>query len=441
LSQKYKAEVDIALTRENVYCFDSESFRYLAALKQGEDLKYKEENSGSWDYSVGECKRLVQHLKGRPPHKLTSTTNLNEVRRTILQLTEPMTKLAQDIQDTIVANASDIQDLETKEMAQAELEHKLNKSLKVPVGRDVDEPRTVCAHLDCIEVRSEGLYNRREQTTIYKTVCHDPCYLTTVDVGVVGHGDLRSCWAMSGNECRKCRHHWMTHLHVKYVIESQWVTVKDQGVQDDLGKNTSAIEKIAKAIKEKKSLIAELEDEHQKVKEAAATFSLFLRDNCIAPYNDETVEYLEKLIDLEKSKRRGGALRNRVAVLEKYLAEYLQEKDILDEALKQSGDGRGDALSPDAVLTLIQKLYQLPRYGRYLEQTHRTIGRAQEVAYRENPLRVRAGAHWHGADESVGQTEQAPTSPTAFYLSKMTQSVAAAASRLVGQGGGWRRRS
>ena len=403
LLTKYRGEgVDIALSEDNVYCFDSESFRYLAALKQGEDLGYRKENSESWGYSVKECHRLVQHLEGLPPHKVTSTTNLNEVRRTILQLTEPMAKLSEDIDDTIAANLADIEDLTSKTMEKEELESKLTVQEKVPIGRNVDKPRTVCGHQDCVEYRSQGLYNMRDQTVIYKTVCHDPCYLKSVEVGTMGDRELRHCSATyrTGNchgagNTPGCGHSWMQHLHVKYIIESEWVTVTDRSVEEELGKSTNVIDKIAAAIKEKEEFVAHWREEQKTVKQAAARFSLFLRCNCIGVYNDETIEYLEKLIELEKSRMRGASLtRDRVADLVRQRDEYLQEKAILDESFIQNPQGREEVLSPEAVLELMDKLFRLPRYGPYFRQTQQTVARAQQTAYRERPVRVHVGTHW-----------------------------------------------
>jgi hypothetical protein len=114
--EKYKADIDIGLYQHNVYCFDSESFRYLAAQKQGDDLGHLNENRESWDYSVRECQRLLTYLRSLPPHKVRNTLSLNETRRTIILLTQPMAKLAQAIKHSIAVNQQDIADLQTKQI-------------------------------------------------------------------------------------------------------------------------------------------------------------------------------------------------------------------------------------------------------------------------------------------------------------------------------------
>lgn len=76
-------------------CFDSESFRDLAARKQGVDIGSVDDNSRSWEYSVAESKRLVTYFQGLTPHSVRSTINLNETRDIIIRLTEPMALIAQ----------------------------------------------------------------------------------------------------------------------------------------------------------------------------------------------------------------------------------------------------------------------------------------------------------------------------------------------------------
>src|SRR5262249_31585677 len=58
-------DVQISLRKRNVYCFDSESFRYLAAHKQhNQSLGHLDENRASWNYSVKESRRLIEYFKG-----------------------------------------------------------------------------------------------------------------------------------------------------------------------------------------------------------------------------------------------------------------------------------------------------------------------------------------------------------------------------------------
>ena len=445
LLEEYKGSIDIGLYKHNVYCFDSESFRYLAAYKQGEDLGHLEENRESWNYSVTECKRLVDYLRLLQPHKVRGTLNLNETRRTIIQLTQPMAKLAQDIKHSILANAADIKDLETKEMEKAELEKKLDVVQKVEEGHVVDQPRTVCGHYMCVEFRSEGLFNMREQTIIYKTVCHNPCYLTTVTVNTKGHRGLQSCAAFTNglfaNRLCACGHSWVDHLHIMYELRSRWVTIKDHSIEAKVGQTATSISKIENAINEKRRAIAEWKAEEEKFKEAAVKFSVFLKNNSITAYNDETLKYLDQLIEEERGKVSVGAPRDRLDDLIKSRAEHEQEIDILDKSLKQDpSHGPEEAISQDAVQQLIKELYRLKHYGKYLEQSHQAVGRAQESVYREKPRCIRARTHWIGSDSDewtdVCGSNYDQARPSASSFDKLKQVVKSAGKGLVHRFGG-----
>ena len=89
-------DVEIGLFRDTVYCFDSESFRYLAAYHQGVDLGDREDYSRSWEISAQESHRLLTHIQGLKPHKIKSTVSLNDTRHMITELQTPGRNHADD---------------------------------------------------------------------------------------------------------------------------------------------------------------------------------------------------------------------------------------------------------------------------------------------------------------------------------------------------------
>ncbi|KAF5553080.1 aaa atpase domain-containing protein [Fusarium phyllophilum] len=168
LLSEYK-EVDIGLLESNVYCFDSESFRYLAENKKGVDMGHLEDNRRSWEYSVGECERLVMHCQSITPHKVRGTINLNETRTTICRLTEPMAFIAEKISASIDVNNVAIRELHDFELTRQELQDRLFVQKETLRSEKVDKPRTVCTHDNCIEIRTDIEGKTDIATTIYKT--------------------------------------------------------------------------------------------------------------------------------------------------------------------------------------------------------------------------------------------------------------------------------
>lgn len=94
----------IELTTDTVYNFDSESFRFLAAHKQGVDLGYKADYQKSWERSVEESIRMLSYIASLPPHPITNTVTLNASRKLIADLTKPMAEISRLITLNIKMN-------------------------------------------------------------------------------------------------------------------------------------------------------------------------------------------------------------------------------------------------------------------------------------------------------------------------------------------------
>lgn len=56
-------DVGLSLSTNTTYCFDSESFRYLAAAKSGVTMPNKEDFDRSWKHSRDETQRLIAHFR------------------------------------------------------------------------------------------------------------------------------------------------------------------------------------------------------------------------------------------------------------------------------------------------------------------------------------------------------------------------------------------
>lgn len=138
------------LYNHNVYCFDSESFRFLAAQKQGVEIGTVEDYKRSWDQSTKEADRLIAYFRGLPPHHVQETLSMNETRHLISQLTQPMQQISQAITDSIANNAKQVQDLADIKLTGKELSKKLQIQKVVVKATQLDRPKTVCSHESCV---------------------------------------------------------------------------------------------------------------------------------------------------------------------------------------------------------------------------------------------------------------------------------------------------
>lgn len=161
--------VGLVLSRHTIYCFDSESFRFLAAHKQGTTMEHEEDFRRSWQHSEREARRLVTHFQSLPPHLVKSTLSLNRTRELIHQLTRPMADITQTIETTIRINESNIETLSQYKLEGDDLRSRLDFQKLVLVTIKLKRPRTVCSDSICVEYRDDGY---GEKKTVYKSNCH-----------------------------------------------------------------------------------------------------------------------------------------------------------------------------------------------------------------------------------------------------------------------------
>ena len=399
-------DVNLGLFHDTVYCFDSESFRYLAAHKQGVNLGSFDDYFRSWQQSATESRRLLDYIRGLEPHQVKNTLSLNETRHMILQLTKPMAEIAQKINDTIDLNERDTELLRNSKLSKADMLKKLNVQQNSVIFTPVTRPKTVCTNANCIrKVEARG---PNGEDTVHKILCHNPCCLTNVPVEKVGTPELVECWAFNRTEfCRPCGHHWKEHKHILYEHKETTKTIKDPKVEMLLQDNAKVTTVIEAAIKAKQTTIAEFKHEHKEIQKAAVQFSLWLKHHSITPYNDATLEYLDHLIKEETSKVQIGGNRQRLDSFEQYRREYKELVKVFETNLEQGKNE--ELLDANGVDKIVKQLYSLKHYGSDLRKLRDVVAFAHAATYRERPYRVRAARGYNSSSMSWGPGSFQPT--------------------------------
>lgn len=389
-------DTEMRLSSLTTYCFDSESFRYLAALKCGHRLPNEEDFRRSWEHSREETQRLLDYFSTRRPHHVKSTLSLNGTRILIQELTKPMANIARIIQSNIDATGDKITELQHTRDEGNELSKRLLINKTCLRTKRLDKPRTVCAEAVCMSVQDDGSGLGRVVSD-YHTNCHAPCHLNDVTAEQVGFPGLVYCNAFRGQQnCTHCTHHWMTHLHVLYELEEYTIDVNDETIEKLILSKATEAEKKEAAITRHKKLAAEYQGELDQIQEAAAYFCLFLRRNAITPINDATLEYLQILIKNEEGKiaagEAGGLLvdenRRTLQALRNDRERHLQLLAALKASMGNDSDGQSQALTEAEVSKAVQRLYALPRFGEMLKDVKDDIASAHQATYRERPYRV-----------------------------------------------------
>lgn len=308
--------IGIQLNRKITYCFDSESFRCLAAHHDGIDIHDMGDIAGyilSWEKSSTETYRMLEYFRPSEtaPHKVEEIWNLYRTRELVRVLTIPMANITQTINNNISLQEEQQRGLADALAKGEALESALYLDKIEFEMKKLDQPRTVCADQECVEYHDDSKH--------YKSLCHDPCYLENVEVDKLACPQLMQCWAFgcgSEQNCQKCGHPWQVHLHVLW--EPVQVTVKwtDDAVQQRLLENKSGMEVMKEALKSRQILIKKYRDERHQIQKAAGQFAVFLKNSAITPWNDSTLDYLDHLIEEEKGKVSAGGSKKRLQELQ-----------------------------------------------------------------------------------------------------------------------------
>ena len=120
------SDIGLELSTPNTYCFDSESFRYLAAFKKEITMSNKIDFDRSWRQSRDESIRLISHFKTTSPHKVKNTLTLNGNCQLIAELTEPMAEISQIIQANTAMTEDKMQELKDTRLRGDQLRTRLH---------------------------------------------------------------------------------------------------------------------------------------------------------------------------------------------------------------------------------------------------------------------------------------------------------------------------
>eukprot|EP00112_Aurelia_sp_Birch-Aquarium-sp1_P022972 Seg667.4 transcript_id=Seg667.4/GoldUCD/mRNA.D3Y31 product="Verrucotoxin subunit beta" protein_id=Seg667.4/GoldUCD/D3Y31 len=152
LVSEYKG-ANVKIDPSNQFCFDNESFRFLACMRNG--IKFNEKDietySSSWDHSVAETKRLFEYVLGLHPHAVKETMSLNNARRIILELSKPLAEISSAIQTNIDAANRKANELQASKATASDLQNKLYLDAVDLLPIQLNYPRTVCTDANCVE--------------------------------------------------------------------------------------------------------------------------------------------------------------------------------------------------------------------------------------------------------------------------------------------------
>jgi hypothetical protein len=449
------------LSQSNIYCFDSESFRYLAAKKQaGLDLGGIEDYRRSWEKSSRESQRLRNHFQTIQPHPVKNTVSLNATRYLIETLVAPMLQVSKTILRSISESEKKRLELDQTNATGEDLKAKLRIPKTVVEAHESDRHVTACNHIDCVK-KVDGKPERAktsnkivEEEKIRKSLCkfssttdftvrepadfspgHNPCSLREIRAYVPGALGLKGCAAFDKNNgvCYTCKHGWRDHEHILVWYTEMTEITDDPEVVLLLSKTNNEVKAKAAALGALDNQIAEFKEEHRKIQEAAAKFTVYMQQNSITVYNDAALEYLRHLIKEENVKVQLGGDDTRLEALKKECEQYQAYVDTIHTARKRGLPGA----VPDeqGVSRLVQELYSMKHYGKDLQKVANTVSRAYAATFRETAYRVRPKHYYmraRGYTSHGGQDSHRRGQPYSSMLDIGSSSVRMSPSRRGG---------
>jgi GTPase SAR1 family protein len=192
-----KNGIDVPFTSDNTFCFDNESFRFLAVQEKGVEYlsEQVQEFSKSWNVSVKEYGNLVDRIVNCTPHMIRDTLSLNEAQQLIRKLHRPIAEIMRFIEENI--QLAEKYKAERSNDATTTINSSSSDHISVPqYSAEVvvlPYPRTVCTSESCIRI----IVVESVQKIDYSTHCHEHCYLTGVEQEVINNPALKACTAMN----------------------------------------------------------------------------------------------------------------------------------------------------------------------------------------------------------------------------------------------------
>ncbi|CAG2109583.1 unnamed protein product, partial [Medioppia subpectinata] len=355
--------VDIPYNENSIYCFDSESFRYLVASVPPNNVKFdsrfKSTYIESWDrFDLEECQRLFAHISHLPTHQVMDTLSLNNAKQIIQIITKPLADIIKNIAD----NVKQCETYKIQLKAQPGIATKQEIPSVELVYYQLHEPKTVCTDVGCVEqTEVNGI-----TTTIYPRPCHLPCYLKYSDGSIMGDKGLLKCRAFNkhnskdnnpnkikttsdkftesylklpgiflaktagSNFCLKCSHSIKHHMHMTYETKAVLKTVP----VDDSNTRVKSVtaEGPEPEIQRLDRRIADLNDENHTIVNSMAMFACFLANNTLTACSDAFDDYVQHLIDSAVDSEEPDS-RATIDRYEQLLNSYRHEKQTIIDNL------------------------------------------------------------------------------------------------------------
>ncbi|KAL3112693.1 hypothetical protein niasHT_013729 [Heterodera trifolii] len=368
--------VSIPLHRDRIYCVDNEAYEALCLIKKG-GIEYDPEEmdnfSKSWSHAEKQFQRLLQHVSNLEPHRTWETVSVNEARRTIIDLSEPLALITGKIQ----SNLDRIKKYEESiKLGEEQVENA--PTLETIEFVPLPYPRTVCTAACCTSMHR----TLTGDVKLFMKHCHEHCYLENITPELFPNEGLKGCAAMDAtNTCRECGCDWSVHMHYHYEQRQKTLTLEEveQKLTSVHREGLTTLENVQKQMLEERGII------YLK----AAQFCAFLKKWALKPYNDSMEAYInlsikqaEKVVTECKGETDENLHEDKLKGLRESLRLYREQKELIDNATADDSNGP-NVITAENVKKFFDELCQLPFFGADIRQMFETKQKSRHEHQKE----------------------------------------------------------
>ncbi|PVH80521.1 hypothetical protein DL98DRAFT_532057 [Cadophora sp. DSE1049] len=347
-------DTGLVLGNHNMFFFDSEGFRYLAAMKLlNESIAPQARFNESWKESRIQAERLIRTTTKLPVHTVKTTLAMNRTRYMITSMTKPMIAMSKSMKETIFQFEEAQKDFKERQQQGIQLDKKLDIEMIVPKRQTLKRPQTVCSFC------SKPVLIGDTSVIEYTRICHENCFLDTAAASTLRDPALTKCFTFGnkGKDCSQCGHGWELHLHVRYriIYESEPNPAVSQAIRDNISGLDTAAETLAKLEAEK----VQLKRDCELVQRSLARFGVFLKNSAMVAFNDKTVAYLDHQIENYENLRSQKDAKGLRDMKEVYESQF--------KAIQQAIERKTDTVpTEDDLQNIIKQLQAIPHWGALL---------------------------------------------------------------------------
>ncbi|CAH0545943.1 unnamed protein product [Brassicogethes aeneus] len=378
--------------RDNVFCFENEPFIQLITNKNYIVLRDEvgQLNSESWTISCNQAWKFIHYIVGNyataplTPFEMLEKTTINDVRRILNILTQPLVDNAQYLIINIALLLSHRIKL-TKEKLDVKEARPLFEVPTIKMKMDSTVyPVVLCASLDCVsKIQVDDV-----QILFPKTICESPNNLSDNRRRIIGDEELVKCRLFDRNtgKCIKCNCSCNFHMYSYYLNEFYR---KDASFTFKIEKITSK-----KVIKEEVDIlvlkiderIASFKEELTDIAIAAAEFTFFLKTTSVRDFNDSFRDYINYLIaredmqNIKQTSEVSNYLRKTLQLYDQVLTAYEKNNVYKQKNLRTLNESERLL---ESVNTVINKVFNLELCGQYLTKLFNI-----QIMSRENEFRT-----------------------------------------------------